>query len=262
MADQDTWDPRQYERFAAERRQPFDDLVSLVHPVPGGRVVDLGCGQGNLTAELASSLGAAEVLGIDSSPAMLRDAASHAGPRVRFEAGDIATWTAAPGFAVVLSNAALHWVPDHEAVLARWAAALMPGGQLAFQAPCNAGHPAHVLIDTIAHEEPFRSAMGGSPPPDAAAANTLAPRDYAELLFRLGFERQSVRLQVYGHVLDSTADIVEWVKGSTLTRFRPHLSAELYDELVERYRRRVLAELGDQRPCFYTFQRILCWGQR
>ena len=52
MAAVDTWDPQQYERFAAERAAPFWDLLSLVRPVPGGRVVDLGCGNGELTAAL------------------------------------------------------------------------------------------------------------------------------------------------------------------------------------------------------------------
>ena len=50
MASTDTWDPDTYHRFQAERRQPFDDLLALVEPVPSGRVVDLGCGTGELTA--------------------------------------------------------------------------------------------------------------------------------------------------------------------------------------------------------------------
>jgi len=49
----DTWDPAQYERFAAERNAPFFELLALVQPVPGGQAVDLGCGTGTLTAALA-----------------------------------------------------------------------------------------------------------------------------------------------------------------------------------------------------------------
>ena len=60
------WDPNQYERFKAERAQPFYDLVSLVEREPGMRVIDLGCGTGQLTAWLHSELGASETLGIDA----------------------------------------------------------------------------------------------------------------------------------------------------------------------------------------------------
>lgn len=65
----DAWDPVQYERFAAERRAPFDDLLGFVAPCPGGRALDLGCGTGELTRELHRHLGARETLGVDRSPA-------------------------------------------------------------------------------------------------------------------------------------------------------------------------------------------------
>ena len=65
------WSPDQYERFRSERQQPFDDLLMLCHPVPGGRVVDLGCGTGDLTKILHEELQAKETVGVDSSPAML-----------------------------------------------------------------------------------------------------------------------------------------------------------------------------------------------
>ena len=64
---QDTWDPEQYGRFAAERRQPFLDLLALLHPIPSGRAVDLGCGTGELTRALHERLGAAETLGIGAT---------------------------------------------------------------------------------------------------------------------------------------------------------------------------------------------------
>src|SRR5688572_18782328 len=120
----DTWNPTQYERFAAERRQPFDELLGLVHPVPGGRVVDLGCGSGELTVDLHRHTGAASTLGVDSSPAMLEKAPD--APGVTFEVGDLTTWWAPTPVDVVLANASLQWVPEHEALLARLAAQLAP----------------------------------------------------------------------------------------------------------------------------------------
>jgi trans-aconitate 2-methyltransferase len=162
----------------------------------------------------------------------------------------------------VFSNAALQWVPDHVAVVTRWWAALAPGGQLAVQIPANAGHPSHRIAGEVAASEPFRSAMGGAPPADAVAANVLDPVQYAVLLDHLGAERQHVRLQVYGHRLTRSADVVEWVKGTSLTRFQQVLPGDLYERFVDEYRRRLLVAIGDTAPYFYPFKRILFWGRR
>ena len=74
----DSWNPEQYDRFREERSQPFYDLADLINARPGMRVLDLGCGSGRLTAWLHERLGAGETLGVDSSPAMLRDSADYA----------------------------------------------------------------------------------------------------------------------------------------------------------------------------------------
>ncbi len=257
------WDPDQYRRFAAERAQPFRDLVGLIADRRRiERVADLGCGTGELTAGLAEVLGATDVVGVDSSPAMLERAAGDVGPGLRFERADIGTWSVPGGFDLVLANASLHWVGDHPAVLGRWAASLRQRGQLAVQVPANADHPSHLVSVEVAATEPFASALGGVPPPDPVVANVLAPERYAELLHDLGFAEQHVRLQVYGHVLDSTADVVEWVKGTSLTRFFAVLPPELHLRFVEAYTDRLLARIGERAPYFYPFKRILMWAAR
>ncbi len=252
------WDPGQYDKFAAERAQPFWDLAALLEERPIRRAVDLGCGTGELTATLAGRLGVADVTGIDSSPAML--AAAPAGLRV--EQGDIRWWTSRGDHDLVFANASLQWVPDHPAVVARWWAALAPGGQLAVQVPTNADHPAHRIASEVASSEPFRSALGGPPPPDQVAANVLAPEQYAILLHHLGAARQHVRLQVYGHVLDRSADVVEWVRGTSLTRFAGLLPPDVFEAFVDEYRRRLLEAIGDTAPYFYPFKRILFWATK
>ena len=107
----------------------------------------------------------------------------------------------------------------------------------------------------------FFDALGGSPPPEPTRAN-LDPAGYAQLLFDLGFDEQHVRLQVYGHVLASTAEVVEWAKGTGLTRLKGPLGPELYERFVERYRERLIELLGWHEPYFYTFKRILFWARR
>jgi trans-aconitate 2-methyltransferase len=258
------WDPAQYHRFRGERAAPFTDLLALLAPVPGGDAADLGCGTGELTVRLHHHLRARSTVGYDRSARMLAEAGAQRGEGVRFEAGDMAAFGGAPDgpgtpqWDVVASNAALHWLPGHAAVLARWAGALRPGGQLAVQVPANVDHPAHRVAAAVAEE--FADAFGGTPPPDPVR-NVLAPEAYAELLDALGFAAQHVRLQVYGHHLASTAEVVEWLTGSSLTRFREALDDASYEAFLARYREAVLADLGDRRPYFYAFKRILLWGR-
>ncbi len=258
MTTDDPWNPERYARFAAERRLPFDDLTALLAPLRvGGRVLDLGCGAGELTAELHARLGAGETVGVDSSPAMLEKAARHAGAGLRFVRGDAAGFAEGP-WDLVFSNAALHWVEDHEALLPRLAALLAPGGQLAVQVPCNDRHPSHALARAVAAEAPFRELLGGA----ARESPVLAPERYAALLFALGFTARRVRLEVYGHALASRDEVVEWVRGTTLTEYERRLPPARWPEFLARYRARLAAALPDERPFLYTFRRLLLWGRR
>src|SRR5438270_8854867 len=141
----DQWNPEQYDRFRDERSQPFFDLMALVEARPAMRVVDLGCGAGELTQLLHQTLKAGETLGLDSSAAMLAKSQALAGNGLRFEQRDIGEFAAEGEFDLVFSNAALHWLPCHESLLARLTAALKAGGQLAVQVPANNDHPTHVV---------------------------------------------------------------------------------------------------------------------
>jgi trans-aconitate 2-methyltransferase len=257
----EAWDPGQYERFAAERRRPFLDLLALCEPVPGGSIVDLGCGPGDLTVELHRALGAARTTGIDQSAAMLEQARSRHGAvaGVSFEEGDLAAWVGPP-VDLVAASASLHWVPQHRALLSRLREGIRPGGQLAFQVPANFSHVSHTLAKVVAAEEPFAAALGDDAPSDRGD-EVLAPEAYAEILYSLGASEQVARLEVYGHRLDSSADVVEWVLGTLLTPYRSRLDEATFARFVDRYRERLLAELGDVRPYFYPFRRILCWAR-
>jgi trans-aconitate 2-methyltransferase len=254
----DTWDPAQYERFADERSQPFYDLLGLCRPVPGGRVVDLGCGTGALTADLHRAMQASSTLGIDNSSEMLAGAATDV-PGLAFAEGDLGAWRGPP-VDVVFANASLHWVSDHPSLLGRLTGGLEPGGQLAFQLPANFAHPSHVVARALAAEQPFLDAFGGEPPPDRGAS-VLAPAAYAELLHRLGAVEQHVRLQIYGHELAGPDDVVQWVLGSMLRPYQSRLDPPTFDLFMASYRERLLAELGTGHPYYLLFPRILCWAR-
>lgn len=258
----DSWQPAQYHRFQQERQAPFFDLLALLQAVPGGRVVDLGCGTGELSHILHQRLEAAETLGIDNSAEMLAEARSTV-DGLTFREGDIGGFDEPGAWDVVAANASLQWVPDHATVLARWTGSLRPGGQLAVQMPANVDHASHRLSSEVALDPEFAAAFeaSGGPPPADPVLSVLRPEQYAVLLDELGFVDQHVRLQVYGHHLASTAEVVEWVKGTSLTRFRRRLPPDVYETFVNRYRQRLLAELGDHHPYFYAFKRILLWGR-
>ncbi len=254
----DAWNPEQYARFRDERAQPFHDLLALVAPRSGSRAVDLGCGPGELTKTLHDTLGCRETLGLDSSPAMLQKAAAYAGSGLSFAQQDIAAFSPGEPYDVIFSNAALQWVDDHPRLFARLARALAPGGQLAVQMPANHDYPTHVIAAEVASRDPFRSALGGY----VRTSPLLSAEGYAELLHELGFVSQSVRLQVYGHVLDSRADVIEWVKGTLLTDYEKRLSPELFAAFLEQYRAALLPGLSGRSPFFYPFKRLLLRAER
>lgn len=248
-----TWNPSQYKRFSSERRQPFDDLLALLRPVERPRVVDLGCGSGELTLELHRHLDARETLGIDSSSEMLGEAERLTAPGLRFENGDIARFSPAEPFDVVFSNAALQWVPDQARALARILAAVAPGGQVALQVPANQ--------DSHAHRVAREVSPGFSPQP-AFLPDVLGPELYAELFARAGYQDIHVRQQVYIHWLESPEAVVEWVRGTLLTTWQRTLSPVDFEVFVRVYRTRLLATLPDERPFFFPFKRTLMWARK
>jgi trans-aconitate 2-methyltransferase len=244
------WSPEQYQRFKAERKQPFLDLVSLIERRPRMRVADLGCGTGELTRELHETLGAEETVGIDDSETMLLKSGHFDGEMLRFERGSIEAFVTDKPYDLVFSNAALHWVAAHEQLFVRLTNLLAVDGQLAVQMPMNDDHASHRTAAEVARD------FGIAPRP----AHTLPPERYAELLHRLGYKRQHVRVQVYGHLLPSTDDVVEWNRGALLTHYEAALTAEKFSEFVEEYRSRLKKALGEERPFYYTYKRVLIWA--
>ncbi len=244
------WNPDQYERFKSERRQPFRDLLALVERRPKMRVVDLGCGTGELTRELHDQLQAEETLGIDNSETMLLKTSAFGSEMMRFEKGDIEAFVTDRPYDLVFSNAALHWVPDHDSLFHRLTSFLATRGQIAVQMPANDDHPSHSVAADVARS------FGAAPRRDYM----LPLERYSVLLHHLGFQRQHVRMQVYAHVLDTSADVVEWVRGALLTDYEKQMSPERFAEFVDTYRKRLLAVIGDQTPYLYTYKRVLVWG--
>ncbi|HXE90419.1 MAG TPA: methyltransferase domain-containing protein [Terriglobales bacterium] len=252
----DGWDPAQYERFRAERSQPFYDLMEMVVPRAGMRVVDLGCGTGDLTRVLHERLRAAKTIGIDRSAAMLEKATKLAGGGLAFRQGEIAEFAEEDAYDLVFSNSALHWVPDHPALFRRLARALAPGGQLAVQMPDMYRHPSHLVAAEVAQE--FQRELGGY----VHREYVLEPPEYKAILENAGLREQRIEVRFYDHELASREDVVEWVKGTLLVPYKERLGLEAYERFLARYRESLLPRLEDARPYIYSYRRILLWGKQ
>jgi trans-aconitate 2-methyltransferase len=194
------WDPKQYTLFRAARRRPFFDLLAQVNAAAPAQVVDLGCGTGDLTLALAERWPEAEILGVDSSAAMLAEAQDkHAGARVRFLQRDLARIALQGPADVLFSNAALHWIDDHAALLGHLVGLLAPGGTLAFQVPANFEAPSHRRVEEVRALPRFASALR------AGLGLTVDAWD-----------------TTYLHVLPGEDAVLQWLLGTTL---RPVLAA-------------------------------------
>ncbi|GIH20348.1 methyltransferase domain-containing protein [Rugosimonospora africana] len=241
-----TWDPTLYLRFADERARPFADLVSRIAVPAPARVVDLGCGPGNVTATLLDRWSQARVLGVDSSPEMIEEAAALARPGLEFVQGEIETWAPGEPVDVIVSNAALQWVPSHLELLPRWVAALAPGGALALQMPTNAGGGAARVFRTVATGPRFAdrlTAVAESGRPSASGGIVRPAAEYVDVLARLGC-RVDAWDTTYQHVLPGDDPVLAWYEGTGL---RPYLEA-LEPERREEFRAEVAAGLRTAFP--------------
>ncbi|MES3000807.1 MAG: methyltransferase domain-containing protein, partial [Pseudomonadota bacterium] len=166
-----TWSAQQYSKFELERTRPVRDLVAAIPSGASGsvqRAVDLGCGPGNSTEVLLQRYPDADVSGVDNSADMI-EAACKRMPATRFELADIATWQADAPVDVILANASLQWLPDHQSLYPRLVNQLRDGGTLAVQTPDNLAEPAHLLSREVAAQPRWRGKFGGQPHPERHA---------------------------------------------------------------------------------------------
>ena len=264
-----TWNPEQYLKFESERFAPFEDLIRLVDRRSDADVIDLGCGTGELTLRLAGSLPGSRVLGIDNSEEMLQKAQRHivdskpltGGAWVEFKHCSIEElfYNDLPKLVykwdLIFSNAAIHWVSDHDKLFKCFRDQLKPQGQLAIQMPSGVRNRAQRIVMTIAGEEPYLSAMNGW----LWEFPVLPVDDYVEILFNLGFERITAFEKVYPHVLESGEAVYEWVSGTTINAYLKKLPESLHSEFKLKVRKEVIDSYPGS-PVIYPFRRIFISG--
>lgn len=233
MAD---WNPTLYARFADERARPVHDLLARVPLEAPGRIVDLGCGAGASTAPLVVRWPKADVLGIDTSPAMIAEARAKV-PGARFEIADGAVWAPEVPVDLVFSNATLQWIPDHRVLLPRLMEWLAPGGVLAVQMPDSLDEPSHAAMRAVAAEAPFAEILAGAAGTrsrllgDVEISDVLAPQAASLDLWET----------TYVHPLQGAERIVEMVRSAGLKPYLDPLEVGLATEFLARYTARIAA---------------------
>ena len=228
------WNARQYLKFEDERTRPPRDLLAQVPLESPRRVIDLGCGPGNSTALLLERYPQARVMGLDSSPDMLRQARERL-PNCEFAQADLADWSPQERTDLLFANAVFQWVPNHPAVLRRLLAALPAGGVLAVQMPDNTEEPALALMREVATRGPWAAQLAL-----AAAARDDLPTPAADydLLGPL-CAHLDVWHTVYNHVMAGPEAIVEWFKGSGLRPFLSPLDDDMRRDFIADYTARI-----------------------
>lgn len=243
------WNPEQYHKFQSERSTPFYDLLKLVEVRPQIKVIDLGCGTGELTRVLADALPNSDVTGLDSSHPMLEKAASYRNSNLRFEQGDLSGLTGT--WDLIFSNAAIQWCEDHDKLIPYLFSKLKHDGQLCIQIPSNHNHISHLLIRETAKEAPFNKILNGFEriPP------VLSIDQYTKILFDQSAKNILVFEKIYPHVLENSDAVIEWISGTALVPYFERLGEHKH-EFLEMLRKKMKKALPES-PLLYPFRRIL-----
>ena len=250
------WNPDVYLAFADHRGRPYYDLLTRVGAEKPRRVVDLGCGPGNLTVTLTQRWPDAAIEAWDSSPEMVESAR---GRGVDAQVGDVRSWTPKADTDVVVTNATLQWVPDHAALLVRWAAELAAGSWIAMQVPGNFDAPSHRAVRELARRPQWAEPLRDFP---FREGQVDSPVGYAELLANAGCTVDAWET-TYVHELTGENPVLEWITGTAL---RP-VKSRVTDEQWEQFRSELIPLLDDAYPVrpdgrtFFPFRRIFVVAQ-
>jgi trans-aconitate 2-methyltransferase len=251
------WDPDVYLAFADDRARPFYDLLSRVGAQQPRRVVDLGCGPGNLTLQLARRWPNAVVEAVDSSPEMVAAARERG---VDATVGDLRTWTPQPDTDVVLSNAAAHWVLERDELMVRWADQLAAGGWIAIQMPGSFETPSHAAVRALASRDPYAKTLRDNLFQVGTVVDT--PAHYAELLLDAGCAVDAWET-TYIHQLTGEHPVLDWITGTALLPVSERLNEQEYQQ----FREDLIPLLADAYPprpdgtTFFPFRRVFVVAQ-
>ncbi|HXW82939.1 MAG TPA: methyltransferase domain-containing protein, partial [Candidatus Binataceae bacterium] len=228
-------------------------------------IVDLGCGSGENTLELARRSARGTVLGIDGSPAMIEAAqrllaqtADGLRERVAFAVGDLAQFRAPQRYSVIFSNAALQWIKDQRAVLRACFDALSAGGRIVVQIPANELETGKRELSALAGEPRWSALLDGLSRP----FRDWPPEHYASMLGELGYQDVDCYYHTFRHPMERAADVAEWYRATGLRPFLDALPADKRDEFLAAYVARLEHAYGTAGAMVFSFRRLFMWARR
>ncbi len=261
------WDPELYNRFRRYRAEPVEHILSRLQFAgdENEKIIDLGCGSGENTLELARRSPRGSALGVDGSPAMIEAArklldGEPAGlkARVSFELLNVPEFRADRAYTLIFSNATFHWIADKLALFAACFDALCPGGTIVVQMPANETETAKMEIGRLAREAPWNTMLGGR----EHAFHEEPPEFYAAMLARLGYDRIDCYHLTFHHPMDRPADVVQWYRSTGLRPFLDALPADRHEEFLAQVTARLNSAYGTSGPMTFDFKRLFIWGRR
>ncbi len=214
------WNPDLYLKFNRERIQPSRDLISRINYEKPEKIIDIGCGPGNSTQMLARRWPDASVTGIDSSPAMIKKAATDF-PDGNWKLRDAGKDVIEEKYDIVFSNAAIQWIPGHEKLLRKFHSLLNNNGLLAVQVPLSRDMPLGKSIEEIARNKRWNSLTK-----DATTLFTIHNSPwYYDRLSGI-FNSIEIWETSYIHAMDSHNSILEMIRSTGLKPYLEGLGSE------------------------------------
>lgn len=251
------WNPKKYNEFKTERFAPFIDIIKLIDKNEKMKVLDLGCGTGELTRRLADELPGSTVLGIDSSSEMLDGKDSFSAPRVNFKVENIDTEvSSSEKWDLIFSHAALQWVDNHADLFPALLKKLNPDGQIAVQMPSQNENVLNQLLLKLVQEPPYAAALKNW----KRVSPVLTLDDYTRILFENQAKNITVFQKVYPIIAKSHHDLYEFISGSALIPYMERLDPSLRDLFITEFKNRI-EQYYSEMPAIYAFKRIIIYAQ-
>ncbi len=229
------WDPDHYLHFGGHRLRPALDLMARVPVSAPERIVDLGCGAGNVARFLGEYWPHARITGVDQSPEMLAKAFNE-GLDVTWVEADLRAWSPDEAPNLIFSNAVLQWCDDHETLLPRLLSFVAPGGVLAVQMPRNHGAASHTCMAAAAKAGPWADKLA----PLLREQPVAEPDYYYDLLSPLAW-RLDIWETEYSQILEGENPVVEWIRGTALKPLLDALDDEEKAGFEANYAKRIAA---------------------
>jgi len=263
MAD---WNPELYNRFRGYREEPFLAILERLQLRGDESIIDLGCGSGENTVELARRVPKGRAVGIDSSSAMIvaankvrKDLEPKLKRRISFREGDVRDFNADREYSMVFSNATLQWVPNHREIFKKIFTALVPGGRVVVQMPKNDRETAQMTILKLAGEPPWKELLGAVTVPSRSVPGS---DHYDNLLTEIGFAEVKCYDHVFQHPMRTAGDIVEWSRATTLRPFLDALAEDKHEGFLAALVERLHKAYATDGPLIFPFRRLFIWARR